>query len=226
MSFPGPFFALSSSLCLFIHTFLSFHFVGSFSLFSFLFSPFRLSSSVFSPRRFYARFPVAFLPAFLPAPFSLSLPGFTLLRFPSRSSPLSDFPAVPPSPHPCPLSPPFSHLFSPVSSPFPFLPAARLLSFPTLPFFPLPFSHPSLFPSFPLRFTHPFPPRPFSALSPSTPSSLLLSAPRPLLSPLRFTPHFSPPFALLAFFRPLPPLSLFPARPVDRARLLCYNTFR
>ncbi len=203
------------------------------SVFSFtLFSPFILSGlflfcSPLSPRR--RCFPPPILrpfpgcvfvhssPRSTPAPFSLSLPGFTLLRFPSFSSPLSDCLRI---------SALFSHLPLPFSSLFPHLSLLRSLFFrpsdrrlpprpPSLfprlfPFSLFPSRPSSLFPLFLLRFTHPFPPRPFSALFP--PRTFLFSR-----------PFFSS--SALPLFRP-PLFARFPARPVDRERLLCYNTFR
>ena len=170
--------------------------------FSFFFSaPFPLGPSLFSPP-ILCPFPGCVFYPRLSAPFSLSLTGFPLLRFPSCSSP------------------PFHISFPPSLLRFLFF---RPSAFSPSCIFPLPFSpflSVSLVPS---PFYSSFSPSPLLLSAPVRfPLFSALPSPTPSLLRPRTFPSLCPP----GFFRSLPPLSLFLARPVDRARLLCYNTFR
>ena len=150
--------------------------------FSFFFSaPFPLGPSLFSPP-ILCPFPGCVFYPRLSAPFSLSLTGFPLLLAP------------------------FSHLFSPVSSPFSFLPAVRLLSF--LHFPPSLLALPLCFPcSFSVLLLL-FPLAPSPVCSRPFPSLLRLALTHPLSSP---SPHF--PLSLPSGFLPL----FAPAFPLPRA---------
>ena len=230
--FSRLFFARPSPPFLFVHTFPSFRFVAFFLFF--LFCPLSARPLFVLSADFMPVSRLRFLSAPLrasPRLFRFLCPVFTLLRFLSRSSPLSDFPAVPLSPHPCPLLTPFLRLFptpSLLRSLFfrpPAFSPSRIFPLPFSPFLsvslvPSPFyssfSPSPLLCSVPVRFPL------FSAFPSPTPSLLRLPLTHPLSSP---SPHLSPPSALRVSSALC---TRFPSspRPVDRARLLCYNTFR